>query len=169
MEENLDRKIDLKEKAILFLKENKFKMFAFLGIIITFLFIFLFLQIKEREKNNLNSEKYIQAGIYLTSNNLEMSKEIYVEIIKNKSKFYSILALNAIVEKKLENDKNKVLDYFSIVENITNSPEQKDLLIFKKALFLMENSEVQKGKRLLKQLSENNSKIKPLADEVLEN
>ena len=33
----------------------------------------------------------------------------------------------------------------------------------------MENSEVQKGKRLLKQLSENNSKIKPLADEVLEN
>ena len=169
MDQNLDNKKEFKEKLILFFKENKLKLLAFSAILILVLFIFLFLQLKEKKKNNLNSEKYIQAGIYLATNDLEKSKEIYVEIIKNKSKFYSILALNAIIEKNLEIDKKKVLGYFDIVENLTNSHEQKDLIIFKKALFLMANSEDQKGKELLKKLSEKNSKIKLAIDEVLKN
>lgn len=169
MDQNLDNKKEFKEKLILFFKKNKLKFLVFSAILILVLFIFLFLQIKENKKNSLNSEKYIQAGIYLATNDLEKSKEIYVEIINNKSKFYSILALNAIIEKNLESDKKKVLDYFDIVENLTNSHEQKDLIIFKKALFLMANSEDQKGKKLLKKLSEKNSKIKLVIDEVLEN
>ncbi len=169
MDQNLDNKKEFKEKLILFFKKNKLKFLVFSAILILVLFIFLFLQIKENKKNSLNSEKYIQAGIYLATNDLEKSKEIYVEIINNKSKFYSILALNAIIEKNLESDKKKVLDYFDIVENLTNSHEQKDLIIFKKALFLMANSEDQKGKKLLKKLSEKNSKIKLVIEEVLEN
>ena len=169
MDQNLDKKKEIKEKLILFFKKNKLKFLVFSAILILVLFIFLFLQIKENKKNSLNSEKYIQAGIYLATNDLEKSKEIYVEIINNKSKFYSILALNAIIEKNLESDKKKVLDYFDIVENLTNSHEQKDLIIFKKALFLMANSEDQKGKKLLKKLSEKNSKIKLVIEEVLEN
>ncbi len=169
MDPKLDKKIEIREKIILFLKKNKFKLLVLFGILTLIFFIFLSLQIKEKKESNLNSEKYIQAGIYLASNNLEKSKKIYVEIIENKSKFYSILALNTIVEKNLESDKEKILNYFQTVENLTNSSEQKDLIIFKKALFLIKNSEVKRGKEILKELSEKNSKIKLLIDEVLEN
>ena len=67
----------------------------------------------------------------------EKSKNLYEEIILSKNKFYSVLALNMILEKELEENQDKVLNYFKIVENLNISKEQKDLIKFKKALFLI--------------------------------
>ena len=119
------------------------------------------------KKNNLISEKYIQAGLLLSSGNIEISKNIYEEIILSENKFYSILALNTILEKNLENDKNKVLNYFKILENIKKSEEMLDLITFKKALYLIKSSDVKNGNDLLKKLIDKNSKLKSISQEII--
>jgi len=116
----------------------------------------------------LIAEKFIQAGLLLSSKNKEKSKEFYEEIILSKNNFYSILSLNTILEKNLISDKNKILEYFSIVEKLTKSNEQLDLIFFKKALFLINKQEIKEGKAILEKLINQDSKYKFLAEEVLE-
>ena len=77
------------------------------------------------------SEKYIEAGIYLTSNNKEKSKIIYKDIILSKNKLYSILALNSIVENNLEPNSSEVLKLFDIIEKIRITKNQKNLVKLK--------------------------------------
>ena len=98
----------------------------------------IFFKINSEKKNDLISEQFIQAGINLDLNKTELSKKIYSEIIYKKNKFYSVLALNIILEKKLETDENTILSYFKIIENLKLPKEKKDLVILKKALFLIE-------------------------------
>ena len=43
---------------------------------------------------------------------MKNQKILFEEIILSKNKFYSILALNTILEKKLEKDKNKIIKIF---------------------------------------------------------
>ena len=167
MEQNLNKKIEFKAKFISFLKENKKKSIFSILILLIFIISTAFITINNEKKNVLISEKYIQAGLYLASNKLEKSKNIYEEIILSKNKSYSILSLNTILEKKLETDKNKILNYFKIIEELNSSEEQKDLVIFKKALFLINESDIQEGKKLLNDIIESNSKLKSLAEEIL--
>ena len=101
-------------------------------------------------------------------NEKEKSLKLYQEIILSENKFYSILALNTIVEKKLITDKKKILDYFSFLENVISKKENKDLIMFKKAIYLIKTSDIQSGKNLLKNLVDNNSLLKSLALEILE-
>ena len=109
----------------------------------------------------------MKAEIYLTSNKPENAKELYEEIILSKNRFYSILALNKVIEKTLISDKNIILKYFNILENSISKEDQKDLIILKKALFLIKNSENQKGENLLKKLISKNSVLKTLSLELL--
>ena len=61
------------------------------------------------KKNEFISEQYIKAGIYLASKKKKMSsKKNLEEIINSKNKFYSPLALNMILEKKLETNSKKI-------------------------------------------------------------
>ena len=55
--------------------------------------------------------------------------------------FYSTLALNNIIEKNLRNNNAKILKYFEIIENLKKK-DQKDLINFKKALYLIKISEI---------------------------
>ena len=48
--------------------------------------------------------------------------------------------------------KKKIEKYFSMVEKIIKSKDQKDLLIIKKSLFLIKNSNISEGRDLLKKL-----------------
>ena len=113
------------------------------------------------------AEKYIKAGLYLAENKRDQSKNIYEEIILSENKFYSILALNTILEKNLENDKNKVLNYFKILENIKKSEEMLDLITFKKALYLIKTSDEKNGNDLLKKLIDKNSKLKSISQAII--
>ena len=169
MDENINSEKDLKDKVIFYTKANKGK------IIILFFFFFLsllsyfFYKSYNEKKNNLVSEKYIQAGIYLSEEKKDLSKKILEEIVLSKNEFYSILALNTILDKNIVTDKKKILEYFNVVENLNISKDQKDLIFFKKALYLIDNSEIEKGKKILKKIIEKNSKYKVLASEVLDN
>ena len=169
MEQNLEKKIDFKEKLFFFFKENKLKLIISFFLILSIGIFSIFFKINSEKKNNLISEQFIQAGINLDLNKTELSKKIYSEIIYKKNKFYSVLALNIILEKKLETDENTILSYFKIIENLKLPKEKKDLVILKKALFLIEKSKTTEANKILNNLIENDSKFKDIAQEILAN
>ena len=166
MSENLDIKNENKNKFTLFLKDNFKKIIIVIIITIIIFSFFIFFKISGENKDKLISEKYIQAGIYLTQNKKVESKKLFEEIIYEKNKFYSVLALNTILEKKLENNKNKIIEYFEIIEKLNYSSEKKDLINLKKALYLINNSEEDEGKKLLNRIIDSNSKLKNIAEEI---
>ena len=125
------------------------------------------MNIFKEKKNNLISEKYIQAGLYLASGKTIESKNLYKDIILSENNFYSVLALNTIIEKDLEKDKNIIIEYFDKLENLNLSKSQKDLVEFKKALFLIENLNFEEGKKLIEKIAESESNFKDLAKEIL--
>ena len=166
--EQSNNKFKIKDKLFSFYSNNKLKIYLFFLIILLIFISTIFLKMSAEKKNILISEKYIQAGLYLSSNiNKEKSINLYEEIIISKNKFYSILALNTILEKDLILDKSKILNYFKVVEEIKKTQEQNDILIFKKALYLKKISKNSEGDKLLKNLIDQNSKIKLLAEEIL--
>ena len=167
MEENFDKNLDIRNQLINFFKENKKKIFIILFLIIVVSVLVIFLNIYNKKQNSLVAEKYIQAGILLSMEENEKSKKIYEEIIKNQNEFYSSLALFTLVEKKLEADDSKVLEYFNLVEKVNTSEENKDLLKLKKALFLIKISKKQEGEEILQDLINKNSQLTKIAQEIL--
>ena len=167
MDQSLENKINLKARIIDFYNFNKIKIFFLVLILIISFISLLLIKHNETKKNILIAEKYVEAGIYLASNKPENATKLYEEIILSKNKFYSILALNKVIEKSLISDKNTILEYFNILENSISKGDQKDLIIFKKALFLIKNSENQKGKNLLEKLISKKSIFKSVSQELL--
>ena len=74
-----------------------------------------------------------------------------------------------ILEKKLILEKNKILEYFEILEKNSSSKHNKDLVIFKKSLFLIKEGQKQNGMNLLKKLIENDSALKPIIQGLIDN
>ena len=167
MEENINKKLVLKDKFFSFLEKNKLKLIILFFLVLISMSLIFFLKIKENKKNILIYEKYIQAGIYLTKEKKKESKQILEEIILSDNNFYKILALNTILEKDLEDNNEKILNYFRIVEKSVKEKEKKDLIKFKKALYLLKNSNIEAGEKLLKTLINSESKLKFLAKEIL--
>ena len=167
MDQNLNKKIELKDKLVALFQENKLKIYSLIGILLVTFITIIFININNEKRNILISEKYVQAGLYFGLDNKKKSKDLYKEIIFSKNKFYSTLSLYTILEKNLETDNNKILDYFKIVEKLVKSKSQKDLLIFKKALYLIKISKIQEGNDLLTSLVKSNSELKNIAEEIL--
>ena len=120
MEQKVENKIELKDKLISFYYKNKLKIYLFFSVLIIVLISTTFIKINIEKKNSQIAEKYIKANLLLTSGKKENSKKIYEEIILSKNKFYSVLSLNTLIEKKLETNKDIILDYFKIVENLNH-------------------------------------------------
>ena len=131
MDENLDKNKSYSERIKLFFKMNKFKILLFIFFIF-FSLIFLALLNANAKKNNiLISEKYIKAGLLLSKNENENAKNYYEEIVLSENKFYSLLALNALIEKDLINDQEKIINILKI-ENLNFSKDLTDLILIKK-------------------------------------
>ena len=167
MEENIEKKQELKSRLIHFFDKNKFRFFILISLIVIIIFALSLFQINVKKKNSLIAEKYIQAGIYLANKKNADATLIFEEIIESKNKFYSILSLNTILEKKLLTDKKKILLLFKKIEKIKTTQEQRDLIKFKKALFLINNSEFEEGKKLLQEIAGSKSALKFLAEEII--
>ncbi len=168
MDQNTEKKFEIKDKLFLFFKQNRRKLLIISFIFLLIPFLVIMIDIYQDKKNKLVSEKYIQANLYLSLKENEKSKKLLKEIIENKNKTYSILAINKILEKNLVSEKSEILTLFKKVENTVKSKEHMDLLFFKKALFLLKNSENNEGNEILKSLINSNSKLKSIAEEVLE-
>tara|TARA_B100000767_G_C19655941_1_gene488895 strand:+ start:29 stop:538 length:510 start_codon:yes stop_codon:yes gene_type:complete len=167
MEQNVNNKIELKDRLISFYNNNKLKIYVFFVTLIIILFSTILFKVNKDKKNILIAEKYIEAGLYLASDKKNQSKNLYEEIILSKNPFYSILALNIILEKNLISDKKIILNYFKILEKIKNSKEQTDLIMFRKALYLIKINNTQEGKEILKNLIEEESALKQLVEEIM--
>jgi hypothetical protein len=168
MDQNLERKQEFKNKIINFYNLNKVKVFFFILIFLIGVISTIFFKINSERKNILISDKYIQAGLYLSSNNDKKAKILFEEIIQSNNKFYSILAFNTILEKNLISDKKQILKYFSVLEKSVNTLDNKDLIAFKKALYSIKFFDNKTGEDLFKDLINKDSILKPLAQEVLE-
>ena len=167
MDQNEDKNFEFKNKLIFFLKANRNKLLFLFSLIFILISFIIINGIYEDKKNNYISEKYIKASLMISSNENEKAKAILDEIILSENKFYSILALNILLEKNLEKDKNKILNYFEIIEKSNKIKIQKELIILKTALYLLKNSEIEKGEKILNELSKSDSNFKSLAEEIL--
>ena len=167
MDQSEENNKELKDKILNFYSLNKLKIFFTILIIILAIFTFFFMKFTNEKKNIIIGEKYIKAGLYLASSDMSKAKTIYEEIILSENNFYSILSLNTIIEKNLVSDKNKIIDYFKTLEKSITSKDQKDLIKLKKALFLFKESEIETGNSLLKELIEENSNLKKIAQDLI--
>ena len=169
MSQELDNNIKTKISLQSFIKENSKKIIFILSSIIISFIIFFFISVQNEKKNILIAEKYIQAGLYLGSNQILKSTEIFEEIVLSNNKFYSVLAFSTLLEKNLIKDDEKILKYFEKLENLRLSKDQKDLLNFKKSLYLLKNSKKDEANKILEKIIESNSNFKSLAEEVIAN
>ena len=166
MENNITDKPDLVEKITNMVKKKKKLLLLIIFIIITILSIIFFFNYYQDNQNEKISEKYIKAGIYLSSEDREKSKIIYKEIILSKNKFYSILALNNIIENDLEQNSEEILKLFNIIENAKKEKERKNLIKLKKALYLIKISRPKEGNELLQEIISQNSIWRNIALEL---
>ena len=167
MEQSIDKKPSLKENITIFFNRNK-KIIIFIVILLTLFLTVAFIWNENQNKKNLFiSEKYVRAGILLSNNEKEKALRIYEEIILSKNIFYSLLALNTIIEKKLIFNDEKILNFFSTIEEKIVEEEYLDLVILKKALFLIKQQKKETAKELLNVLISKNSKFKNVAKELI--
>ena len=161
-----ETKINSAEKIENFVQKNKNILLTIFTLIIFALIGISYFNYYQKSKNEKVSEKFVQAGIYLSLNQNEKSKKIYKEIIKSKNKFYSLLALNNIIDNDLEKNNEEILELFTIVENSKIEKEQKNLVKLKKALYLIKISKDNEGDKLLNEIISDNSIWKETASEI---
>ncbi len=125
-----------KEKVLNFFKNNKKKLFLLLIILILIPFsIFSYQIIKDKNKDKLSSKFNLAVSNYENGNKLEI-KSIMKEIIYNKDKTYSPLALYFLIDNDIQLTNEEVNNYFDIIINEINlDKEIKNLNIYKKGLF----------------------------------
>ena len=125
-----------KEKVLNFFKNNKKKLFLLLIILILIPFsIFSYQIIKDKNKNKLSSKFNLAVSNYENGNKSEI-KSIMKEIINNKDKTYSPLALYFLIDNDIKLTNEEVNNYFDIIINEINlDKEIKNLNIYKKGLF----------------------------------
>ena len=168
MDQSKENKTEIKDRIINFLNDNKVKIYIFIFILATVLGSFFFIKTNNEKKNVLVAEKYVKAGINLASNKNDIAKSLYEEIILSKNEFYAILALNTIIEKDLVIDQKKILEYFTVLERSALTKETIDLIKLKKALYLIKILDIETGNELLKSLIDDNSNLKSIAKELIE-
>ena len=167
MNQNIDKKLEFIENLKIFWNRNKKKTIVIFILITAIPVVFFIWSENLNKKNLIISEKYISAVVALSSNEKDKAVKYYEEIIFSKNKFYSILALNTILEKQLVNDKEKIFKYFSTLEEIPFSEENLNLISLKKALYLMKLNNAEESKKILNELIKRKSSLKPIAEELI--
>ena len=159
---------EIKNNKILeMIKANKFILYIISTIIVLIFLSINYFDYYQKKQNNKISEQYIKAGIYLALKDVEKSEIIYKEIILSKNHFYSLLSLNSLIENEIIKDNDEMLQLFDKVKNVQKNEEQKDLVLFKKALYLMNISKVDEGHKILKEIVSKNSLWKDISLEIL--
>ncbi len=168
MENEINNNSNFFDKINNILKKKKFFLISVSILIVLSILSLNIVNLYKDNQNKKISEQYIKAGIFLSLDELNNSKKAYKEIIFSKNKFYSILALNKIIENELEKNPEEILKLFDIIEEISHETEQKDLVKLKKALYLIKFTDPQKGKDLLKEIVDSKSIWKDVALEILD-
>jgi predicted negative regulator of RcsB-dependent stress response len=140
------------EKIINFFINNRKKLIiSFLIIIILTFGFFIYLDLQNKNKTEL-SDRYNKATInYIKDNKDDKIKSQLIDLINEKNRTYSPLALYFIIDNEIITDKTKINELFDIIINkVSLEKEIKNLIIYKKALF---NSEIINENDLIKSLN----------------
>ena len=167
MEQSLDKKPELKDAIQSFFNNNKKKLFLFISIVIAITIGLFLWKDNNHKKNILISEKYTKAQLLLSKDEKEAATKHYEEIIFSKNKFYSILSLNIIIEKNLIKNKQKIKNYFEIIEKLNLTETDKELIKLKKGLYFIKILDIETGNKILKELIEKDSNLKKIAEEII--
>ena len=151
MAENLiEAQYDITKKSRLrkFYDSNKILIFTSILLLIISIGSITFYLESKNEKNILLSEDYIQARVYLESNNKAKATTILREIIFANNSTYSVLSFFLILNQNLITDYKELTILFNhVLEKNKFEKEVKNLLIYKKAIFdsnFVEESELLK-------------------------
>lgn len=167
MEQKLENKLSFQDKVSNLLKNNKLSLIGISTLILIILIIFIFVSNNQKKKNLLLSEKFTRAGVLLSLGKNKEAKKYYEEIVLSENNFYSLLALNVITEKNLITNKQKIKDYFEIVERLNLTETNKDLIQLKKGLYFIKISDAEIGNEILKRLIQKDSNLKKIAEEII--
>ena len=138
------------EKIKNFLSQNRKIIILFITLIVIFLLSFFILKNISKNKQIKISNKYNTAITNFNSGNISSTSKILNEIIMQKDKTYSPLALYFLIDNNIIDSKKKIDEYFSyIINEINLDAEVKQLVILKKGLL---NSEYESEENLLNTL-----------------
>ena len=130
-----------KKKVLDIIKSNLKIIISIFLVFIVGSFFYAWINFKEDSKKVNLSEEFINAKVMLSQNKSNEAYKILKKIIQNKDNTYSVLSLYLVIDQDLEKDRKKVLNYFNEVLSInTLKNEDLDLLKFKKAIFISNDS-----------------------------
>ena len=130
-----------KRKVLDIIKSNLRIIISIFLVFIVGSFFYAWINFKEDSKKVNLSEEFINAKVMLSQNKSNEAYKILKKIIQNKDNTYSVLSLYLVIDQDLEKDRKKVINYFNEVLSInTLKNEDLDLLKFKKAIFISNES-----------------------------
>ena len=137
-----------KEKFKNFILNNKKILIGLCSItILATISIFIFLELKTKNQLKIASKYNEITQLYEKNNSKKISEDL-INIINEKDKTYSPLALNFLIDNKIINNRDKINSFFDLIINeIKLENEIKNLIIYKKALY---NSDSSSENNLLK-------------------
>ena len=124
------------EKIKNFFIKNKKYLITILSLIIIIIFAFFAYNEIQNKKNKNLAEKYNSIIINFESTDKSKFKKELVEIIYEKNRTYSPLALYFIIDNEIKSSNEEINEFFDVIINeIKLDKEIKNLITYKKGLF----------------------------------
>jgi len=143
---------------------NKLLIFSTLFVLIITSISFSFYTVSREKKQILLADNYMVAIFYLQNNERDKGRKILKEIILANNRTYSTLSLFLILDEDLVDDQREISNLFDhLVANNKFEQEVKNLIIFKKTLFLSNFANELEMVENAKQLINTNTLWKPHA------
>ena len=143
---------------------NKLLIFSTLFVLIITSISFSFYTVNREKKQILLADNYMVAIFYLQNNERDKGRKILKEIILANNRTYSTLSLFLILDEDLVDDQREISNLFDhLLANNKFEQEVKNLIIFKKTLFLSNFANELEMVENAKQLINTNTLWKPHA------
>jgi|TARA_Y100000780_G_scaffold64302_1_gene56908 hypothetical protein len=143
---------------------NKLLIFSTLFVLIITSISFSFYTVSREKKQILLADNYMVAIFYLQNNERDKGRKILKEIILANNRTYSTLSLFLILDEDLVDDQREISNLFDhLLANNKFEQEVKNLIIFKKTLFLSNFANELEMVENAKQLINTNTLWKPHA------
>ena len=143
---------------------NKLLIFSTLFVLIITSISFSFYTVSREKKQILLADNYMVAIFYLQNNERDKGRKILKEIILANNRTYSTLSLFLILDEDLIDDQRELSNLFDhLLANNKFEQEVKNLIIFKKTLFLSNFANELEMVENAKQLINTNTLWKPHA------
>ena len=174
MSENLENKTNISTKFIDKIKSYKKIILSIIILLLIILSSLFYLNFKAEKNLILFSDKFNSAKILLREKKENEAKEILNNLINEKNSFYSPLALFFIIENKLEQKTEIIIESFDKILKINSiDKENINLIKLKKSIYLINLGDEQKALETLKPIINSDSvwrenALKILADYFIE-